>query len=154
MLLHCMVLHGVASHRMLSVSHSIVWYFIGLPGITYALHCMVLNGFAWYCIVSYQILLGWWKRASLQVLTGCEICKVPRSFAYSGIFMGSETAAFHLGSTDYYNVQWRFRTGFNIVLLELLSFSDLWAWSSLSSLGGDNRAFFKKKRYVTNRDSR
>ena len=33
--------------------------------------------------------LGWWKRASLQVLTGCEICKVPRSFAYSGIFMGS-----------------------------------------------------------------
>ena len=44
--------------------------------------------------------LGWWKRASLQVLTGCEICKVPRSFAYSGIFMGSETAAFHLGSAD------------------------------------------------------
>ena len=89
-------------------------------------------------------LLGWWKRASLQVLTGCEICKVPRSFAYSGIFMGSETAAFHLGSSDYYNVQWRFKTSFDIVLLKLLSLSDLWAGSSLSSLGGDNGAIFFK----------
>ena len=26
-----------------------------------------------------------------------------RSFAYSGIFIGSETAAFHLGSIEYYN---------------------------------------------------
>ena len=56
--------------------------------------------------------------------------------------MGSETAAFHLGSSDYYNVQWRFKTSFDIVLLKLLSLSDLWAGSSLSSLGGDNGAIF------------
>ena len=58
--------------------------------------------------------------------------------------MGSETAAFHLGSAGYYNVQWRFKTSFDIVLLKLLSLSDLWAGSSLSSLGGDNGAIFLK----------
>ena len=60
-----------------------------------------------------------------QGLTGGKVCKVPRSFAYSGIFMGSETAAFHLGSIGHNSVYNSDKTSFDIVLRLVLSLADL-----------------------------
>ena len=51
--------------------------------------CCVFSEAPYYIHNTLYSGLNGWRELSLRVLSGCEICKVPRPFAYSDIFMGS-----------------------------------------------------------------